>query len=59
MKNKESKSFTKQIKRYVQVGGVVGGLATKIAGEKYLGLSYNNKNNTTGIIILIPLLIQM
>ena len=49
MKNKESKSFTKQIKRYVQVGGLVGGLATKIAGEKYLGLSFDNKKQARNL----------
>ena len=39
----ESISFSKQIKRYAQVGGVVGGLATKLASKKYLGLKLNKK----------------
>lgn len=38
MKDKESKSFIKQIKRYAKVGGVVGTLATKLASQKYLGV---------------------
>ena len=37
----ESISFSKQIKRYAQVGGVVGGLATKLVTKKYLGLKLN------------------
>ena len=40
MKDKESNSFTKQIKRYAKVGGVVGTLATKLAGQKYLGVKF-------------------
>ena len=40
-------------KRNYGVGGVMGGLATKIASEKYLGLSFNNekhaKNLTTAL----------
>ena len=42
MKDSESKSLTKQIKRYVQVGGVVGKLATKLASQKYLGIKFLN-----------------
>ena len=30
MKDSESKSFVKQIKRFAQVGGAVGKLATKL-----------------------------
>ena len=37
MQDSESKSLTKQIKRYAQVGGLVGKLATKLASQKYLG----------------------
>ena len=44
MKDSETKSFLKQIKRYAQVGGVVGTLATKLASKKYLGLKLNRKN---------------
>ena len=33
MKDQESKSLTKQFKRYAQVGGVVGKLATKLASQ--------------------------
>ena len=43
-KDNESVKFTKQIKRYVQVGGVVGTLATKLASNKYLGVKLDKKN---------------
>ena len=43
MKDKESKSFAKQIKRYAKVGGVVSTLATKLASQKYLGLKLDKK----------------
>ena len=42
-KDKESISFAKQIKRYAKVGGVVGTLATKLAGQKYLGVKLDKK----------------
>ena len=44
MKDKEKKSFSKQIKRYAQVGGIVGTLATKLASQKYLGVKLNKQN---------------
>ena len=34
MADTESRSIVKQIKRYAQVGGVVGKLATKLASQK-------------------------
>ena len=43
MKDKESKSFSKQIKRYVKVGGVIGTLATKLASQKYLGVKLDKR----------------
>ena len=36
MKDRESKSFAKQIKRYAKVGGVVGTLATKPVSYTHL-----------------------
>ena len=30
-------------KRYAKVGAAVGGLAARVAGEKYLGFKYNRK----------------
>ena len=44
MKDRESKSFAKQIKRYAKVGGVVGTLATRLASQKYLGVKIDKKN---------------
>ena len=49
MKNEDSKSFTKQIKRYAQVGGVVGTLATKIASQKYLGVKLDKNKHAAEI----------
>ena len=48
-KDKESISFTKQIKRYAKVGGVVGTLATKLAGQKYLGVKLDKKKHATEV----------
>ena len=49
MKDKESKSFTKQIKRYAKVGGVVGTLATKLASQKYLGVKLDKKKHAAEV----------
>ena len=49
MIDKESKSFSKQIKRYAQVGGVVGKLATKLAGQKYLGVKLDKNKHAAEI----------
>ena len=48
-KDKESISFAKQIKRYAKVGGVVGTLATKLAGQKYLGVKLDKKKHATEV----------
>ena len=49
MIDKESKSIPKQLKRYAQVGGVVGKLATKLASQKYLGLKLNKTKHAAEI----------
>ena len=49
MKDRESKSFAKQIKRYAKVGGVVGTLATKLASQKYLGVKLDKNKHATEI----------
>jgi predicted unusual protein kinase regulating ubiquinone biosynthesis (AarF/ABC1/UbiB family) len=41
MKLEDNGSFTERMKRYVRVSSAVGGLAAKIVGEKYLGISVN------------------
>jgi predicted unusual protein kinase regulating ubiquinone biosynthesis (AarF/ABC1/UbiB family) len=48
-KDHESVKFTKQIKRYAQVGGVVGVLATKLASRKYLGVKLDKKKHAKEI----------
>jgi len=49
MKDSESKSFTKQVKRYAQVGGIVGKLATKLASQKYLGVKLDKNKHASEI----------
>jgi len=49
MKDKESKSLGKQLKRYAQVGGVVGKLATKLASQKYLGVKLDKEKHAEEI----------
>ena len=41
----EKPKLTKRIRRYAQISGVMGGLATKIASEKYLGLYFDNNKH--------------
>ena len=48
-KDAESVTFAKQIKRYVQVGGVVGTLATKLASKKYLGVNLDKTKHAKEI----------
>ena len=49
MVDKESKSLSKQLKRYAQVGGVVGKLATQLAGQKYLGVKLDKDKHAAEI----------
>jgi len=49
MADTESRSIAKQIKRYAQVGGVVGKLATKLASQKYLGVKLNKAKHALEI----------
>ena len=49
MKDLESKSIAKQIKRYAQVGGIVGKLATKLASQKYLGVKLDKNKHAAEI----------
>ena len=49
MSDVESRSIAKQIKRYAQVGGVVGKLATKLASQKYLGVKLDKEKHALEI----------
>jgi len=49
MIDKEEKSLAKQLKRYAQVGGVVGKLATKLASQKYLGVKIDREKHAAEI----------
>ena len=49
MADTESRSSAKQIKRYAQVGGVVGKLATKLASQKYLGVKLDKEKHALEI----------
>ena len=46
---KETKTFSKQIKRYAKVGGVLGSLATELASQKYLGIKINKSKHATKV----------
>ena len=48
-KDNESVTLIKLIKRYAQVGGVVGTLATKLASKKYLGVKLDKKKHAIEI----------
>ena len=49
MSDAESRSIAKQIKRYAQVGGIVGKLATKLASQKYLGVKLDKEKHALEI----------
>ena len=49
MEDSETRSIAKQIKRYAQVGGVVGKLATKLASQKYLGVKLDKEKHALEI----------
>src|ERR1700716_394241 len=38
-------SFTGRVRRYARVGSAMGGLAARLAGERYLGLSINRERH--------------
>ena len=48
-KDNDSVTFSKQIKRYVKVGGVVGNLASKLAKKKYFGVQINKQQHAAEI----------
>ena len=49
MADTDSRSILKQIKRYAQVGGIVGKLATKLASQKYLGVKLDKEKHALEI----------
>ena len=49
----EKPKLSKKIKRYAKVGGVVGGIASKFAGEKYLGLSFDNNKHAKNLSLAL------
>ena len=53
MNDLESKSIIKEIKRYAQVGGVVGKLATKLASQKYLGVKLDKNKHAAEIRVAL------
>ena len=48
-KNIEKSKFSKRVKRYASVTGVVGGLTAKMASQKLLGLSFDNKKHAKNL----------
>ena len=45
----EKAKLSKQIKRYAEVSGVVGKLATKLAGKKYFGISFDKDRHAKNL----------
>ena len=45
----EKTKFSKQIKRYAQVSGVVGKFASKIVGKKYLGIPFDKNKHAKNL----------
>jgi len=42
-------SFTGRVRRYAQVGGAVGGLAARLAGERYLGIAVDRERHAADL----------
>ncbi len=42
-------SFTGRVRRYAQVGTAVGGLAARLAGERYLGITVNRERHAADL----------
>src|SRR5438034_4490995 len=42
-------SFTGRVRRYARVGGAVGGLAARLAGERYLGLAIDRERHAADL----------
>ncbi len=45
MADKEANSLSGRVQRYARVGRAVGGLAARVAGQRYLGLTVNRGRN--------------
>src|SRR5215469_18936845 len=45
----EEDTFTGRIRRYAQVGSAVGGLAARIAGERYLGIGIDRERHAADL----------
>ena len=44
-KQSESAGLGGRLRRYAKVSGAVGGLAARVAGERYLGVSFDRANH--------------
>jgi len=42
-------SFTGRVRRYARVGGAMGGLAARLAGERYLGLPLDRERHAADL----------
>src|ERR1700759_980726 len=42
-------SFTRRVRRYAQVGTAVGGLAARLAGERYLGIQVDRNRHAADL----------
>ena len=49
----DEKGIGSRAKRYAKVGAAVGGLAVRVAGERYLGLKLDRLEHATGLKIAL------
>jgi hypothetical protein len=42
-------SFTGRVRRYAQVGSAMGGLAARLAGERYLGIALDRERHAADL----------
>src|SRR6266436_9882150 len=42
-------SFTGRVRRYARVGGAMGGLAARLAGERYLGIAVDRERHAADL----------
>src|SRR5215831_19013248 len=42
-------SFTGRVRRYAQVGSAMGGLAARLAGQRYLGISVDRERHAADL----------
>ena len=49
MNTDDEDSFTGRVRRYARVGSAMGGLAARLAGERYLGLTIDRERHAADL----------